>query len=63
MENIKIIKLRNKLTQEIVYTCLHWPEKTIDGVTFLSVSQFDPATDHKTRLVNYMKKESLEKVK
>ena len=59
----KPIKLRNKISQtEMYYTYSHWPSKDIDGVEFLPVVK-QPPSQSNTQTINYMRKDSLEKVR
>lgn len=59
----KIIKLRNKLTQEIYYSWSDAVDREIDGVKFACVTTLPPTRENGTVTVNYIRRDSLEKVK
>jgi hypothetical protein len=56
--NQNLIKVKNRLNQDIMYTSPDWPTKEIDGVTFLAVKF--RANDTFPKL---MRKDSFEKIK
>lgn len=35
--NQKLVKVRNKFNQDLLYTSPEWPTKEIDGILFISV--------------------------
>jgi hypothetical protein len=53
----KVVLVKNKLNQDLLYTSPDWPTKEIDGIQFLSVKvrQNDPH-------LKLMRKDQLEKV-
>ena len=53
------IKVRVISSKEEFYTFKSWPEKTIEGTTFIGVNKFVPTQD-KTQIMYWLRKDSLE---
>jgi hypothetical protein len=54
----KLILVKNRLNQDLVYTSQDWPTKEIDGVQFISVK-----VKKDDQYLKLMRKDHLERVK